>query len=131
VHAKPESFGCCASLDEVAGGPYDFVLVCTKSFDSAAAAKDLADPEEGAKLVLFQNGWGNAEAFATHFDKGRIYNARVITGFRRPRPNAVEVTVHADAIHVGSLFPANLPVLDPVPTNALIDPSSGIVSWPR
>jgi 2-dehydropantoate 2-reductase len=118
VHAKPEAFGCCVSLDEVAGGPYDFALICTKSFDSAVAAQDLADREErigrGARLVLFQNGWGNAEAFAAHFEKGRIYNARVITGFRRPRPNEVEVTVHADAIHVGSLFATDLAVIEPL-----------------
>jgi 2-dehydropantoate 2-reductase len=118
VHAKPEAFGCCTSLDELAAGPCDFVLICTKSFDSAAAARDLADHEDrigrGARLVLFQNGWGNAEAFAAHFETGKIYNARVITGFRRPRPNEVEITVHADAIHVGSLFATDLSVLEPL-----------------
>jgi len=118
VHVRPEAFGSCTSLDDVTGGPYDFVLICTKSFDSAAAAKDLVNHEErvgrGARLVLFQNGWGNAEAFAAHFEKGRIYNARVITGFRRPRPSEVEITVHADAIHVGSLFPTDLSVLEPL-----------------
>jgi 2-dehydropantoate 2-reductase len=118
VHAQAGAFGCCASLDEVAHGLYDFVLICTKSFDSAAAAKDLANHKDhigrGPRLVLFQNGWGNAEAFAAHFDRGRIYNARVITGFRRPRPNEVEVTVHADAIHVGSLFLTDLSVLEPL-----------------
>ena len=118
VHVRPEAFGSCTSLDDVTGGPYDFVLICTKSFDSAAAAKDLVNHEErvgrGARLVLFQNGWGNAEAFAAHFEEGRIYNARVITGFRRPRPSEVEITVHADAIHVGSLFPTDLSVLEPL-----------------
>ncbi len=118
VRAKPEAFDARTSLDEVSGGPCDFVLICTKSFDSAAAAKDLADHEERigrrARLVLFQNGWGNAEAFAAHFDKGRIYNARVITGFRRPRPNEVEITVHADAIHVGSLFVTDVSILEPL-----------------
>ncbi len=118
VHVQAGAFGCCASLDEAARGPYDFVLICTKSFDSVAAAKDLADHEDhigrGAKLVLFQNGWGNAEAFAVHFEKGRIYSARVITGFRRPRPNEVEITVHADAIHVGSLFATDLSVIQPL-----------------
>ncbi len=118
VHAKPEAFGCCASLAEAGGGPYDLVLICTKSFDSAAAAKDLAGRADRigrkARLVLFQNGWGNAEAFASHFEKGRIYNARVITGFRRPRPNEAEVTVHADAIHVGSLFATDLSAIEPL-----------------
>jgi len=102
----------------VAGGPYDFVLICTKSFDSVSAAQDLADHEDhigrGARLVLFQNGWGNAEAFAARVEKSRICNARVITGFRRPRPNEVEVTVHADAIHVGSLLATDLFVIEPL-----------------
>ena len=51
-----------------------------------------------------QNGWGNAKTFARFFAQERVYSARVITGFSRPAPNHVEVTVHADAIHVGSLF---------------------------
>jgi len=118
VHAKPDSFGCCASLHELTGGSYDLVLICTKSFDSTSAAQDLAQHENrighDSGLVLFQNGWGNAEAFSAHFEKGRIYNARVITGFRRPRPNEVEITVHADAIHVGSLFSTDLSIIEPL-----------------
>ncbi len=114
--AQAGSFGCYASLGQAAGGPYDFVLICTKSFDSISAAKDLAGHDarlgKQARLVLFQNGWGNAEAFCAHFERHRIYNARVITGFRRQRPNEVEITVHADAIHLGSLFSGDLAVLD-------------------
>lgn len=111
ARAKPGAFRCYCSLQEVCSGPYDFVLVCTKSFDSPAAAQDLggqrACMDSSAKLVLFQNGWGNAEVFAARFDKDRIYNARVITGFHRHRPNEVEITVHADSIHIGSLFGAD------------------------
>jgi 2-dehydropantoate 2-reductase len=118
VQVEPEAFRCCTSLAEVAGGPYDFVLICTKSFDSVAAAKDLGEHENrigpDARLVLFQNGWGNAEAFAARFDKRRIYSARVITGFRRPRPNEVEITVHAEAIHIGSLFSEDLATIEPL-----------------
>jgi 2-dehydropantoate 2-reductase len=111
-HARPEAFGAHDSLEQVVGGPYDFVLVCTKSFDSASAAQDLAAHESRvggqARLVLLQNGWGNAEAFCACFEKNRVYSGRVITGFRRSRPNEVEITVHADAIHIGSLFHADL-----------------------
>jgi 2-dehydropantoate 2-reductase len=111
IHAEPETFGPCASLDHTAGGPYGFVLVCTKSFDSVPAAKDLAEHKDrigrNTRIVLFQNGWGNAEAFCVHFDRRKVYNARVITGFRRRQPNEVEITVHADAIHIGSLFSAD------------------------
>jgi 2-dehydropantoate 2-reductase len=115
VQMRPEAFGSYDSLEPCAGGPYDFVLVCTKSFDSAAAAQDLAAHEDRigrqARLVLLQNGWGNAEVFCAPFERQRIYSGRVITGFRRPRPNEVEVTVHADAIHIGSLFGGDLSVL--------------------
>ena len=115
-HAEPGTFGRYASLVELPPQAHDFVLVCTKSFDSAAGAQDLADKRDyadsGIKLVLFQNGWGNAEVFARHFAPERIYSARVITGFHRHQPNEVEVTVHADAIHIGSLFDADLPALD-------------------
>jgi 2-dehydropantoate 2-reductase len=107
VHAKPGTFRCYRSLDEACSGPYDFALVCTKSFDSPVAAADLAghaDCGQAAGLVLFQNGWGNAEVFAAWFDRRRIFNARVITGFRRHQLNEVEITVHADSIHIGSLF---------------------------
>lgn len=118
AHAQPDDFACHESLEQMGESQFDFVLVCTKSFDSAAAAEDLADREARiggrARLVLFQNGWGNAEEFCERFDRERIYSARVITGFRRPRPNEVEITVHADAIHIGSLFSGDLAVVEPL-----------------
>lgn len=118
THARPDEFICHESLENMGRSEFDFVLVCTKSFDSAAAASDLAEHGDrigsGTRLVLFQNGWGNAEEFREQFDEDRIYNARVITGFRRSQPSEVEITVHADAIHIGSLFSADLSVLEPL-----------------
>ena len=97
-----------ASLQDLSNKEYDYILVCTKSFDSYVAAKDLADHKnllghEG-KIVLCQNGWGNAEIFTTFFEQERIYNARIITGFQKPDKHSVVITVHADAIRIGSLF---------------------------
>jgi 2-dehydropantoate 2-reductase len=62
----------------------------------------------------YHHGNGNAEIFASRFDKSRIYSARVITGFTRIKPNVVEITVHADAIHVGSLFTSDLSAVAPL-----------------
>ena len=116
VRAEPDTFGACAGLAELENREHDVVLVCTKSFDSAAVARDLAgcgDYANGAaRIVLFQNGWSNAEAFTQHFAPERIYSARVITGFHRHQLNEVEITVHADAIHVGSLYGADVPALE-------------------
>ncbi len=106
----PDAFSVCASLTELPPGPLDYVLVCTKSFASREVAQALAEAgdrvPETARIVLFQNGWGNAEIFAEHTAAPRVFNARVITGFRRAEPNEVEITVHADAIRIGSLFGA-------------------------
>jgi 2-dehydropantoate 2-reductase len=110
--AGPGAFGSYVSVDEIEAGEYDYVLVCTKSFDSHEAGRDLAEHAgifgEQTKIVLFQNGWGNAEVFLSFFTKAQIYNARVITGFRRIEDNEVTITVHADSIHVGSLFGEDL-----------------------
>jgi len=114
--APPESFGAYTSLSELPQNNYDFILVCTKSFDSRAAAEQIAAipflKNASTPIVLCQNGWGNAENFAEHFPKDRIKSGRVITGFRRPQKHQVDITVHADAVHLGTLFGDDVSGLD-------------------
>ena len=104
--AAPESFGAYTSLNELPETEYDFILVCTKSFDTRYAAEQIAAIPflKNVPVVLCQNGWGNAEIFAETFPKDRIKSGRVITGFRRPQKHQVDITVHADPIHLGSLY---------------------------
>lgn len=106
--AAPESFGAFTSINELPPTGYDFILVCTKSFDTRTSAEQIANipflKNAPTPIVLCQNGWGNAEIFAEQFPKDRIKSGRVITGFRRPQKHQVDITVHADAIHLGSLF---------------------------
>lgn len=114
--AESAAFGSYTSLNDIGSKVYDYILVCTKSFDSLEAAKDLSLCDrlfdEKTKIVLFQNGWGNSEIFSLFFNKEKIYNARVITGFRRPKNNEVTITVHADSIHIGSLFNSDLACIE-------------------
>jgi 2-dehydropantoate 2-reductase len=114
--AEPAAFGSYISLNNIEEKGYDYILVCTKSFDSMVAAKDLSEHNslfgDKTNIVLFQNGWGNAEVFSTLFDRKKIYNARVITGFRRPKGNVVTITVHAAPIHIGSLFNEDLECIE-------------------
>ncbi len=115
-YAESEMFGSYRSLNDVPTGGYDYILVCVKSADSAAAAKDLSEHKpligEKTKIVLFQNGWGNAEIFTSFFDSEQVYSARVITGFERGKSNEVTITVHADSIHIGSLFGCDLSAVE-------------------
>ena len=105
--AAAEAIG---ALPEALTADADFVLACVKSFDSepAAAALAAAAPALGARapIVVCQNGWGGADAFARALGPARVYGARVITGFVRPTPASVEVTAHAEPVAVGSLFGA-------------------------
>jgi len=110
-YAEPTDFDCFSSLRASSEQIYDYILVCTKSCDSLEAAEDILQHkacfDDKTRIVLFQNGWGNAEIFSSFLPKEQIFNARVITGFIRSKPNEVLITVHADSIHVGSLFAAH------------------------
>jgi len=123
-HTEPSGFHCVSSLNDLNRSPFDYILICTKSGDSYPAAKDIFEHRplwnESTHIVLFQNGWGNAEIFASFFPKDQVFNARVITGFSRPKLNEVMITVHADAIHIGSVFGA-----DPSQTELLCDAIAG------
>lgn len=116
LHSPSESFNACSSLKEVSSENFDFVLICVKSFDTEEAGRQLQELRslEAAKMVLCQNGWGNAEKFADFFPENNIFSARVITGFIRPALSKVEVTVHAQPVHLGSLFDGDLRGLIPL-----------------
>jgi 2-dehydropantoate 2-reductase len=106
--AEPDTFAAFSSLLDVQGPPFDHILVCVKSFDSGHAARDIHRNRhllaQSGCVVLFQNGWGNAQVFTRYFAEEHVYNARVITGFVRLEEHLVAVTVHADAIHIGNLY---------------------------
>jgi 2-dehydropantoate 2-reductase len=104
----PEKYYTYEHISAIEHRKYHYICICIKSFDSESAAYDIAQHREildtDGRIVLFQNGWGNTEKFLKHFNRDYIYNARVITGFKRQEPNRVTITVHADAIHIGHLF---------------------------
>jgi 2-dehydropantoate 2-reductase len=110
VFVPPERLEVAEDASALGGPHAGFVLVATKAFDGAAAAAALAGARAAVgpdtRLVLCQNGWGNAERFAAVFPPARVWSARVITGFRRLAPHHVDVTVHAEPVRIGSLFGA-------------------------
>jgi 2-dehydropantoate 2-reductase len=116
--AQAGTFGVGSSLDDFPGQQFEYILVCTKSFDSETVAADIAAHPAcftlHSGIVLFQNGWGNAEIFASKLPKEQVYHARVITGFIRPQQHAVDITVHAEPIYVGSLYVPELKTIQPL-----------------
>jgi 2-dehydropantoate 2-reductase len=106
------------SIAELSRHELDCVLVCTKTTATPALAEELgavwSSMPGTPALVVCQNGWGSAEIFAERVAPERIFNAMVITGFRRLAPHAVDVTVHANPIRIGSLFGADLAPVQPL-----------------
>ena len=117
-YSPPESFAVFSTLLAVPSEQFDFALVCVKSFDTEILGQQIKNStfqkSSSAKFVLCQNGWGNAEIFSNFVPQENIFSARIITGFTCPERNKVDVTVHAEPLHLGSLYGEDLEGLMPL-----------------
>ena len=94
----------------VSNRSYDYVLLTTKAYDTSKAIKELVQISNQFKhIVSMQNGCGNVEQLEAFFGSEKALGARVITGFEITSPGQVEITVSADAIHVGSCIHGVIP----------------------
>ena len=100
--ADMTNVGLYSSVDELAGS-YDYGLITTKSYDTSTAVKDIAAlGNRVAMAVSMQNGCGNLEMLEEGLGSDKCLGARIITGFEIIAPGVIEITVSADAIHIGS-----------------------------
>ena len=83
-------------------GPFDFILMSVKSYDTRSASEAIK-PYVGADTLVcsYQNGLGNAEIIADVLGWEHVIDARVIYGVWLPEPGHAEVTVTADATALG------------------------------
>jgi 2-dehydropantoate 2-reductase len=86
--------------------PYDVILLCVKSFDTAAACRQIKGLLAPQGLVIsIQNGLGNLELIAQECGANAVVGARVIFGARISRPGVATVTVYADKVLLGMVSP--------------------------
>jgi 2-dehydropantoate 2-reductase len=117
VRVPPEQLSLAEEPSGLVHEPPDWLLVCTKAFASPEVARALAPFAErlqATRLVLCQNGWGNETAFLPFWPRERLFHARIITGYRRPKPAEVEITAHAEPIALGSIFGVAVDELAPL-----------------
>ncbi|MBU1566090.1 MAG: ketopantoate reductase family protein [Proteobacteria bacterium] len=89
---------------------YEYVLLTTKAYDTATAVRDIATLADRTNTVVsMQNGCGNVELVESCFGPEKTLGARVITGFAIIRPGLIDITVSADAIHVGGSVRGTVP----------------------
>ena len=101
--ATPDQLGLAESIADCRDHRYDFILITTKSYDTARAVEEIADLDPRALVVSLQNGCGNLEQLIDRFGPDRSLAGRVITGFEIRQPGRVAITVHADAVHIGGV----------------------------
>ncbi|WP_457577429.1 ketopantoate reductase family protein [Desulfomarina sp.] len=84
-------------------GTYDATFITTKSYDTEFALQELLLlAQRAGDIISMQNGCGNVEKVEKVFGPERSLGARVITGFEIVKPGQVNITVSADAIHIGN-----------------------------
>jgi len=84
----------------------DLVVVCVKSYDTADAARDLADYHDGADVLSLQNGLGNAETLAEHVPPGAVVAGTTTHGAVLAAPGVVRHAGEGDTT-VGRYFAPN------------------------
>lgn len=86
---------------------FNYVFITSKTTANHDISQKLKQHEDilmdNFKIIIFQNGFGNDEAYLRFFNKSEVFSARVITGFSRPERHISEVTVYTEPIQIGSL----------------------------
>lgn len=86
---------------------FDYIFITSKTTANEDIALNLNQNKrilkDDAKIIIFQNGFGNDETYLKFFPKNKVFSARVITGFKRLERHISEVTVYTEPILIGSL----------------------------
>lgn len=92
---------------EIPKESFDYIFISSKTTANEDIANNLSEHKDimkkDAKIIIFQNGFGNDESYLKYFTKEQVFSARVITGFTRPERYISEVTVYTEPILLGSL----------------------------
>ena len=93
--------------NDIESNLFDYIFITSKTTANDDIALNLNDNKailkDDGKIIIFQNGFGNDEAYLKYFPKDKVFSARVITGFARPERHISEVTVYTEPILIGSL----------------------------
>lgn len=108
VLVPPDKIRLYDTVDDTPGN-YDFIVNSAKATANADIAGSLDRRKavilsSAGRLVLFQNGYGNEQAFTGIFDQRQIYHASFAIGFKRPAPHVSEVTVMTAPVSIGSIY---------------------------
>ncbi|WP_407453867.1 ketopantoate reductase family protein [Methanobrevibacter sp.] len=103
----PDEFEVYEDYEQIPKNTFDYVFITSKTISNDDISKKLSENRQilkkNAKIIIFQNGFGNDEYYLRYFTKKEVFSARVITGFTRPERYISEITVYTEPILIGSL----------------------------
>lgn len=95
------------TYEDIPKNSIEYVFITSKTTANDDISKNLDSHrdflKENFKIIIFQNGFGNDEAYLRFFNKNEVFSARVITGFARHERHISEVTVYTEPLLIGSL----------------------------
>lgn len=107
THYEIKDIPVYENYEEIPENHFDYIFIASKTTANEEIAESLNNymdiVKDTTKIIIFQNGFGNDEAYIKYFPKDQVYCARVITGFTRPERHISEVTVYTEPILLGSL----------------------------
>jgi 2-dehydropantoate 2-reductase len=103
---------------ELESDAYDYILITSKNTANEEISEQLGTRADvlkaGGCLVFMQNGIGYEQPFLDYFDDSTVYHSRVITGFRKDKPNESTVTVHQAPVLIGSVYGYGCEAVEPL-----------------
>ena len=107
THYEFDDIPVYEKYSEIPKNTFDFIVISTKTTQNRDVADKLSKNRDilkkSAKIIIFQNGFGNDQPYLKYFKKSQVFCARLITGFIRPKRYISEITVYTEPILLGSL----------------------------
>ena len=107
THYQIDSIPVYEKYREIPKNHFDYIFIASKTTANKDIAENLNNErdilKDTGKIIIFQNGFGNDEAYLRYFSKKQVFCARVITGFKRHERHISEITSYTEAMQLGSL----------------------------
>ena len=115
---SPDEFNVYTDYKDIPRNSIDYVFITSKTTSNDDISSKLNENREIFKdngiILIFQNGFGNDEPYLRYFPSDKVFCARVITGFKRPKRNISEITVYTEPIELGTLQDGDINLLKPI-----------------
>ena len=110
--------GVYDDYDKLPEKSYDYIIISTKTTANEEVSEEVrnhtACMKDDCRIVFMQNGMGYEESFEERFEEEMLFHSRVITGFKKNKPNESTLTAHQAPILIGSIYGFDVEAVKPL-----------------